>query len=368
MNKFLSTLISKHFCLNSAIVKLVTEFVLALIHLRDVNLTVIALAICGESQVSSGYRKLQRFFAKAEICSKSLAKLLISMAKLEGKKWILIIDRTNWKFGQIHINILVLSIERFGVGIPILWSMLDNKGGNSNSQQREGLINRFIKIFGTEDIASLLADREFIGDHWLKFLEDKAIKFYIRIRSDLTIGRSEGELVTANSKVKKLKNNQSIVLKGQRYLGKNYRGPKVRIAAMRNDKGELVIIASNDKPEQALEIYRQRWAIESLFGCLKTRGFNFENTHMTELARIEKLLSLLAIAFTLCHIVGIWRNEAKPIKLKTHERKSMSLFRYGLDYLRQMLFTPLNLTTKIQEIICLFMPQALYNQKSLTIC
>jgi Transposase DDE domain len=354
--------------MSSAIVKLVTEFILALIHLRDVNLTQIALTICGESQVSSGYRRLQRFFVKAEICSKCLAKLLVSLAKLEDKKWMLIIDRTNWKFGQLHINILVLSIERFGVGIPILWSMLDNKGGNSNSKQREDLINRFIKIFGTKTIGSLLADREFIGDPWLKFLEDKGINFYIRIRSDLTIGRSEDELVTANSKVKKLKNNESIVLKGQRYLGKNYQGPRVRIAALRNDKGELVIIATNDKPEQALEVYRQRWAIESLFGCLKTRGFNFENTHMTELAKIEKLLAILAIAFTLCHIVGIWCNETKPITLKTHKRKSMSLFRYGLDYLRQILLNPLDLVLRIQEIIYLFTPQALYNQKSLIIC
>lgn len=354
--------------MSSAIVKLVTEFVLALIHLRNVNLTEIALAICGEAQVSSGYRRLQRFFAKAEICSKCLAKLLVKLAKLEDKKWMLIMDRTNWKFGRLHINILVLSIESFGVSIPVLWSMLDNKGGNSNRKQREDLLNSFIKIFGTKTISSLLADREFIGDHWLKFLQDKGINFYIRIRSDLTIGRSEGELVTANSKVKKLKNNESIVLKGQRYLGKNYRGPKVRIAALRSDKGELVIIATNDKPGCALEIYRQRWAIESLFGCLKTRGFNFENTHMTELAKIEKLLAILAIAFTLCHIVGIWRHEAKPITLKTHKRKSMSLFRYGLDYLRQMLFRPLDLVTKLLDIIYLFRPQDSYNQKSLIIC
>lgn len=112
--------------MSSAIVKLVTEFVLALIHLRDVNLTGIALAICGESQVSSGYRRLQRFFVKADICSKCLGRLLVKLAGLEGRKWMLIMDRTNWKFGQKNINILVLSIERFGVAIPILWFMLDN--------------------------------------------------------------------------------------------------------------------------------------------------------------------------------------------------------------------------------------------------
>ena len=66
--------------------------------------------------------------------------------------------------------------------------MLGNKGGNSNSCQREELIDKFIKIFGVSSVENLLADREFIGDKWLTFLDDKSIKFYIRIRSDLTIG------------------------------------------------------------------------------------------------------------------------------------------------------------------------------------
>ena len=167
----------------------------------------------------------------------------------------------------------------------------------------------------------------------------------------MTIGRAENELVTANHLVKKLSSGEYKILRGQRYLGKNYKGPKVRIAALRNDKGELVIIATNDKPDQALATYKRRWEIEMLFGCLKTRGFNFENTHLVHLERIEALLALLAIAFSFAHIVGEWQNELIPIKLKQHKRKAMSLFRYGLDYLRNILFKPEKMMSKIREII-----------------
>lgn len=350
MNKFLSTLIANHFLVSSATVKLITEFVLALIHTRDVNLTGIALAICGKYQEASGYKKLQRFFTNITICWACLAKLIVQLAGLEKGKWTLIMDRTSWKIGSIYINILILSIERQGIGIPILWSMLDNKGGNSNSNQRRDLIDRFIKIFDPNSILHLLADREFIGDEWLRYLSNKGIKFYIRIRSDLTIGRSAKELVTANCKVRKLKNGESIILKGERYLGKNYLGPKIRVSALRNDEGELVIIATNDNPKNALMVYKRRWAIETLFGCLKSRGFNFENTHMQDFAKLEKLLAILAITFTLCNIVGIWQNEVKPIMLKTHKRKAMSLFRYGLDYLRHMLLSPHLALRRLQEV------------------
>jgi hypothetical protein len=368
MDLALSTLIGKHFLVSNAIIKLMTEFILALIKVRDVNLTSIALLICGKSQVESGYRKLQRFFANTEICYVCLAKLIVNLAKIGDKKWVLVLDRTSWKFGQLNINILVLSIDRLGIGVPILWSMLDNNGGSSNSLQRQDLINRFIEIFGVEVIGSLLGDREFIGDRWLKFLADKGIYFYIRIRSDITIGRAEDELVTANNLVKNLGNDESLVLKGKRYLGRNYHGPKVKIAACRNDKGELMIIATNDNADKAITMYRQRWSIETLFSCLKTRGFNFENTHMLNLDRIEKLLGLLAIAFTLCHILGIWQNEIKKIKLKTHKRKAKSLFRYGLDYLQKLLLYPNLMKTKLREIIDKFLSPDSCDLNSLFLC
>ena len=168
MHLALSTVIGNHFLVSNAIVKLITEFTLALITVRDVNLTSIALLICGESQIKSGYRKLQRFFANTVICPTCLAKLIVNLAKIDGKKWVLVLDRTNWKFGKLNINILVLAVDHFGIAVPILWRLLDNNGGSSNSMQRKDLMNRFMKIFGVEHIAHLLGDREFIGDEWLK--------------------------------------------------------------------------------------------------------------------------------------------------------------------------------------------------------
>ena len=51
--------------------------------------------------------------------------------------------------------------------------------------------------------------------------------------------------------------------------------------------GELVILATQDQPETALADYKERWQIETLFGCLKTRGFDLEATHITDQKRLE---------------------------------------------------------------------------------
>ncbi len=54
------------------------------------------------------------------------------MMKLMGSflpkgKLVLSMDRTNWKFGKVHINILMLSVAHKGMAIPIVWYLLKKK-------------------------------------------------------------------------------------------------------------------------------------------------------------------------------------------------------------------------------------------------
>ncbi|MCL1123003.1 hypothetical protein [Shewanella surugensis] len=69
----------------------------------------------------------------------------------EKAHWYLTMDRTNWKYGNLNINILMLGICYKGRAIPVCWSML-NKKGNSNTAERIELVSRFMSIFGKERI------------------------------------------------------------------------------------------------------------------------------------------------------------------------------------------------------------------------
>jgi len=78
--------------------------------------------------------------------------------------------------------------------------------------------------------------------------------------------------------------------------------------------------------------------IETLFGILKSRGFRFEETHLTDGEQINKLLALLAFASLWAFKLGLWRNLAEPLAIKKHGRLAKSIFRHGLDFLRATLF------------------------------
>ena len=79
--------------------------------------------------------------------------------------------------------------------------------------------------------------------------------------------------------------------------------------------------------------YKKRWGIECLFSALKTRGFDLEETHLNQSDRISNLFLLLSMAFFCAILIGNWLNETAPIVFKTHERRAVSIFRYGLDAL-----------------------------------
>ena len=323
-------------------VKLICLFITALCKIKTINYDRLAYGFDTKAAKSSSYRRIQRFMKEFEFSMKLVSTLIFNLLPLQSGL-VLVLDRTNWKFGSQNINILMLGISYKNVAFPLMFKMLD-KRGNSDTQERIELINKYIEWFGSETIDCLLADREFIGNEWLGFLNQNNIRYYIRIRNNFKIYsyQKQKEIkafwLFNHLKVGVFYHYPKIVeLHGQRcYLS----GSKT---IDREGKMEFLILVSFNKPEQAMEYYRQRWQIETLFRGLKSSGFNIEDTHVTDLQRLERLFLLTMIAFVWCYKIGDYIDQnSKPIKIKTHGRKAISVFKYGLDFLSKFLLTGFN--------------------------
>ncbi len=285
-----------------------------------------------ETEEDSNYRRIQRFLKEVELNYDEIAILIYEMFNFD--KVTISIDRTNWKWGKEDINILMLSVVYKGIAIPLYWDLLDKKG-NSNTQERIDLLAKFINNFGADKIEYILADREFIGEQWFTWLADKErdIKFCIRIRKNTKVLDTKGNSVQVQTLLTDVK--QSIFT--LHHLVKVH-GCYVRIFAKRNIDGELMIIATNDiKQLNSITLYKKRWQIEVLFSCFKGRGFNLEETHVTEPNKIQKLIAVMSLAFCWCYKIGIEEDKSKPIQRKKHGRLSKSLFRLGLDLFHKAL-------------------------------
>jgi hypothetical protein len=319
----LKAVLAEHLPWHGARITFLAQFLLALFKVRSVNLAELATGFGGQAQVDSHYKRLQRFFRSFEIDPDPLARLLVRLVPVGDGPWRLTLDRTYWKFGQVDINFLVLGIAYRGIALPIFWSVL-NKAGNSNTAERIALMERFLAVFGVDRIAVLLADREFIGEAWFRWLQAQRIPFHQRIKCDTLIPNHWNRMTRVDALLVSLKPGQARLLAGRRPVW----GCFVSLSALRLDDGELLILATSGAPPgEAIDAYADRWQIETLFGCLKTRGFNFEDTHLRDAARLSKMMGLLALAFAWTHRTGEQlHDQNRPIPLKKHfsDRSSLS--------------------------------------------
>jgi|CXWL01.1.fsa_nt_gi hypothetical protein len=325
--------LSQYLDWNKARVNCLVQILQALFYVRTVNLAQIAEAFQATTKEESAYRRIQRFFKEFSFDMSFIVVLVLNLFVMD-RKVTLIMDRTNWKWGKKPINILMLSVEYYGIGIPLFWEVL-NTGGTSSTKERKSLLQRVIKRFGVDRIEVLLADREFIGEAWFRFLIVKKIPFVIRIKQNfmaegIRIGYEvpvKTLLAKLNGRRKKLL-NYPIVLWGHALF--------VSIAHAKGAKEPMIVVSNRHFPN-ALKIYCKRWGIETLFGCLKGRGFRMEDTHMTEENKIEKLVFILAIAFCWAYKTGEIQARQAPIMIKKHGRKAKSIFRLGLNFIRSIL-------------------------------
>lgn len=348
----LQQILGKELPVHAARLKFMVLLIIALVKVQSVSFERLAQGFDNPVLLSSNLRRIQRFFADFNLDGDLIARLLFKLMPFGGP-YQLSLDRTNWKFGQTNINILVLGVIYKGLSLPLLWVFLGDKRGNSDQAERMALLQRFIRLFGREQIEFLAADREFVGQEWWQFLIEHKIRFFIRMRQNMQV------FLPGKGPIK------AFWLFNQLPLNTAYFHPKivrikgcwVYLSGLRfvNQKGqiEFLIVASYQKTDCALQYYKERWQIETMFKAFKTAGFNLESTHLTDYQRLDRLLMMVAIAFVWAYKTGIYRDQKiKKIEIKKHGRPAQSLFAYGLDWLAQIFLNSFqNLIPKISALI-----------------
>ena len=342
----LTNVLKLHFGWHLARVKCLSCLIIALFKVKTVNFVELATAFSGSAKVASHYRRIQRFFKEVNLQPEPVARWVTSL--LPYDRFILSIDRTNWMLGCFAINFLVLSAVHQGTAFPLFWILLPKKG-NSNTKERIQLINQFLDILGHHKINYLTGDREFIGQEWFDYLVKNQIQFRLRIKKNMMISRSNGRLSPAENFFRSLPLSTECQLVGRRFVC----GHLLWVTGMRLLSGDYLIVVACDDSAQVMNDYAKRWKIEVLFESLKSRGFNFEDVNLKDKESLKRLLAILTIAFCWAYHIGAWLNEIKPIRIKKHQRPAKSVFRYGFDWIRHLLFNPENKQFELQQVFML---------------
>jgi hypothetical protein len=319
--------------------KLLAQIIFIIISIGHVGLYKIACKINSKANKHDSKERSIRRLLDKPICAEIYARFIDMIFKFSATSYEFAMDRTNWKLGKTAVNLFILSFNWCGVAIPLYWIFLDNKGGNSDSDDRKSLVSWFTKLYGANRILNLFADREFPSIEFIRFLLAEQVNFIFRIKDNiLATDKVKGKLSTKKLSrlFRELSNGN---YKAEHHIRKLLDN-RVYVSAKRNMDGELIVLISNQFHKDPFALYSHRWHIECMFNKMKTKGFNLESTHITKANRIVTLFAVISLSYCYCCLIGELKNSIKPIKEKyinNVKYKTQSIFRCGFDMMQYLI-------------------------------
>lgn len=270
----------------------------------------------------SNYKRLLRFFQLSDEEKQNLTKSLLCVSfcilGLKGRKpEYLTLDGTSWELGVKKIHLITLGVVVNGVSIPICWEDLDKKGTSSYTE-RKALFDKACKWYNLKGMI-LLADREYIGEEWFKYLMGKGLQFVIRLKKKVYKEYVDGQRSGADRAFKHQKwryigMEREAIKRAYKNIGvaKQIRilEEKYTFVVFKNPKKEaeeplVYFISSLRKKQKIVGAYPVRWKIECCFRHLKSNGFNLEELNFKAREKIKLMMAIVTFLYVLCIHQGI---------------------------------------------------------------
>lgn len=315
--------LSPHFPIDQRRLTVLTALILAMIEGRTVCLYKLVSWVRLPGSEETLYQRLKRFVQFDWSDQQQLIAKFILKHLQDEPELIMIMDRTNWTWGQRDLNFLILSVMWRSFSFPIAWTLLPH-GGSSHTTIRTALLSAVMPLLQGKRLA-LLADREFIGQDWFRTLKRLGIRPTIRLKADT---RVNGAPVWVY--FKKLQPGELRIW----HRPMTVYGVQMRVLACKNAHGQLLFLAYHGWGTQAVTRYAWRWNAEHMHQALKSRGFELEATRVTTPPRLSLLFGVVVLAFVWCCLSGEWLEQQAPSKALKHGYPQKSLFRRGLDALQ----------------------------------
>jgi len=265
---------------------------------------------------------LIRFFQLSDEEKQDLVKSLLCvgfclLSSKGTKPKYLTLDGTSWKLGNKKIHLITLAIVINGVSIPICWEDL-GKIGNSNYEERKSL---FEKAFEWYDLRGmiLLADREYIGEQWFKYLKDNGLEFVIRLREKVyknyvdnqrsptgkAFRHQKWRQIGLKKEAKKERYRATGVAKQIEILKEKYTYVVFKNPKKEAEEELLYFLSTLKTKKKIVTDYPIRWTIECCFKHLKSNGFNLEDLNFKQSGKIKMMMAIVCFLYILCIHHGV---------------------------------------------------------------
>ena len=266
------------------------------------------------------------------------ARALLERLVKAGAEVRLIIDGSKVGFGY---QLLMIGVAYRRRAIPLVWSWVKHKRGNSSVAVQTTLLERTRSLMPEGASVSLVGDSEFGNPKLLALLERWGWLYALR-QSGRELYRDQSGWHKLNKSVREGESRDlEHVL-----LTKVHQHPTRLVVHWHKGEKQPWLLATNypDKTT-ALKAYKYRMWIEEMFGDLKGHGFDLEKSRLHSAAKLHRLT--LAVCLLYLWLIAFGSRIIKRGLRKLVDRKSrrdLSIFRIGFDMAQRLIANTASLT------------------------
>lgn len=226
--------------------------------------------------------------------------------------------------------------------LPLAWLVYRGKKGHTTAQRHIQALRKVLPLLPSECEVVLLGDAEYDTTEMIAWVAENTTWKYV-LRTSPQIYVQEGQ------------QSQPIgdypLAKGQVFqrqqVGFTQAAPVcLNLIGWWSDRydGPLYLVTNLSSSYRACKSYRSRFHIETLFSDQKSRGFHIHKSHLSDPARLARMLLAACLAYLWVICQGLWLiAEKKTGLIDRTDRIDKSLFRLGLDWIKYALKRNLDL-------------------------
>ncbi len=305
---------------------------------RQTHLPAIASKLPDGTKRESRIKRFQRFLTNPSVTAECyflpFAQALIH--RLAHCPLVLVIDGSTVGRGCLA---LVVSLVYQGRALPIAWLVVAQHKGHVDVERHLTLLHEVQALVPPESNVIFVGDGEFDGPDLQAALTRLGWRYVCRTAKNIQI-QSEGEWLSLADVY--VEAGQWLGLPDVRMTGQAY-GPVLVIVWWGRDHREPIYLVTNlELVAEACWWYRKRFRIETFFSDQKSRGFHLQRSHLTDPARLARLLLAACLAYLwIIYLGAVAQCDGWLGIIHRRDRCDLSLFQLGLVLLDHLLNTGL---------------------------
>jgi len=315
---------------------------------RKTQLPAMASKPPGGNRKSKRESRTKRFsrWLKNEAIDGDTYFMPFAKALLEGlahKTVVLTIDGSEVGRGCVC---LMVSVLYKGRALPLVWLVVaGTKGHFPENQHIEVLKQAKLLVPDGTDVI-ILGDGEFDGVQWQAQIAEYGWSYVCRTAKNTLVYEEEAWFKLAEWGVTpgQCLNIPNVQVTQQAY------GPVMVIAWWDAVHEEPIYLVTNiDLAEEACHWYQKRAHIETFFSDQKSRGFHLHKSHISDPARLARLLIAACLAYIwMIYLGAIARRDQWVSHIHRTDRCDLSLFQLGLELLEHFLNEEITIPVEFQ--------------------